>query len=210
MEIRTLNSRWINLFKNVAEETFLQDCFAELLKNYSEKHRHYHSIAHIADCLSALDKIKTHLNDRFSIEVAIWFHDIIYDPKQSKNEKLSAEYAKAILRDIKIDLRTISNIEHLINLTKHPSKPITSDEKYLIDIDLLILGSNSESFNIYETNIRKEYSFVPNFLYKKGRGKLLKDFLNSKRIYQTDYFFDIFEKRARINIEKALASLKGS
>ncbi|MDM8556712.1 hypothetical protein QUF75_18455 [Desulfococcaceae bacterium HSG7] len=107
-------------------------------------------------------------------------------------------------------LYTIRKIEHLINLTKHPSNPENSDEKYLIDIDLLILGTDSESYDKYRSDIRKEYSFVPDFLFKKGRKKLLKSFLTSWRIYHTDYFFSEFENQARSNIKRELSELNDS
>ncbi|MCP3871849.1 MAG: hypothetical protein GY699_01640, partial [Desulfobacteraceae bacterium] len=122
----------------------------------------------------------------------------------------SAQFAKSFLINTSIDRKTIQRIEHLINLTKHPSKPQKSDEKYLIDIDLMILGSNFELFREYEINIRKEYSFVPNFLFKKGRVKLLNAFLKSQRIYHTDYFFKNYEDQARINLKKALSELNDS
>ncbi|MCP3899617.1 MAG: hypothetical protein GY707_07885 [Desulfobacteraceae bacterium] len=204
---RTLKRRWFDLFETLTEDTFIEEGFSELTHKYSEKHRHYHNINHIQECLTTLDRINTHVSDTFSLEVSIWFHDVIYDPKNSKNEKLSAQFAKSFLINTSIDRKTIQRIEHLINLTKHPSKPQKSDEKYLIDIDLMILGSNFELFREYEINIRKEYSFVPYFLFKKGRMKLLNAFLNSQRIYHTDYFFNNYEDQARINLKTALSEL---
>ena len=132
MEIRTLKSRWHNLFKTLAEDTLIEEGFSELIHKYSEKHRHYHNINHIKECLTASDRIQTYLKDSFSFKAAVWFHDVIYDPKLSENERLSAEHAKSFLIKTAVDMMTIRKIEHLINLTKHPSSPENSDENYLI------------------------------------------------------------------------------
>lgn len=114
--------------------------------------------------------------DKIFVEVALWFHDIIYDPKKNDNEKMSSEYAKAFLESINLAPDVISKIEHLIALTKHPSCPETCDEKYIIDIDLAILGLNKEHYDSYESSIRKEYGFVPTILYKRGRKKIKRRF----------------------------------
>ena len=92
-------------------------------------------------------------------------------------------------------------------MTKHPSKPVTEDEKALIDIDLSILGSSEELYDEYTKQIRKEYSFVTKGLYTKGRGALLKEFLSKEYIYETDYFKDLFEERARENIAREYYAL---
>lgn len=174
---------------------------------YAEPHRHYHNLDHISGCLEAFDRIADRLADPFAIEIAIWFHDVVYDPKGSKNEELSAAYANAFLASAGIDPAHISEIDRLIRLTRHPSNPVTEDEKYLIDIDLSTLGAERVQYDRYEEMIRKEYAYVPGLLYKKGRRELLEAFLNCKPIYRTRYFRERLEVQARSNIERALKNL---
>ena len=92
-------------------------------------------------------------------------------------------------------------------LTKHPSQPVSSDEKYLIDIDLAILGSSREEYKLYTEQIRKEYSFVPMEAYKTGRKNLLSSFLQEDFIYSTEYFQVKLEEQAKVNLRKELQGL---
>lgn len=185
----------------------IQKVFQKLVDRYSEKHRHYHNLNHVDDCLKHLDEIADSINDIKTVEVALWFHDIIYDPKRNDNEKMSSEYAKAFLESVNMASDTITQIEHLVALTKHPSFPATNDEKYVIDLDLAILAANQEHYDRYELCIRKEYQFVPSLLYKRGRKKILMSFAKSDRIYWTDYFYKKYENQARANIKRAIANL---
>ncbi len=207
MDIKNLESRWIQLFSSNNEPAILKETFLKLVVRYSERHRCYHTLHHVNACLALLDEVADLINDSFNIELALWFHDIIYDPLQNDNEEVSAEYAKACLETMSLNSIEINQIKHLIQLTKHPSTPSTNDEKYLIDIDLSILGAENELFDTYEAWIRKEYSVVPNFLYKKGRKKVLSSFLKSDCIYQTEYFHGKYEIQARQNINRSLHNL---
>ena len=74
----------------------------------------------------------------------------------------------------------------------------------LPDIDLAILGSESKVFNEYEQKIREEYSFVNEEEYRTKRSIILKQFLNRKTIYFSEYFRNKYEKSARRNLEMVL------
>lgn len=207
LDLEKLRNRWLGLLQPFGDAGYIGTGFGELVNLYSESHRHYHNLYHVNGCLDTFDRISQMLEDPFSVEAAIWFHDVIYDPKSNKNEARSAEYAQAFLSATTVDPETISKIIHLICLTQHPSNPSTDDEKYLIDIDLSTLGAEPSQYDRYEVWIRKEYAYVPGFLYKKGRKKLLQAFLNCKPIYRTPYFRERLEDQARANIHKALDNL---
>lgn len=207
-----LKQRWQQLFAFSANQSAMQKSTVEsglenLLRQYAEKHRFYHTIEHIKACLGFFDEVKSSISDAKSLEIALWFHDVIYDPIRNDNEAKSALFAKSFLESIHDSDYDIQKIEKLILQTKHPSKPTNSDEKYLIDIDLAILGASIELYNRYETWIRKEYKRIPDLLYKKGRKKVLNSFIDLERIYQTDYFYKKFEVQARKNLNAALNKL---
>ncbi len=199
-----LETRWMGLFKPFAETDYLATGLDGLVGRYSEPHRHYHNLNHVRQSLDVFDRIVHDLTDPFTIEAAIWFHDVIYDPKSSENEARSAEYASDFLSSTKVSPNAISEIGHLIRLTRQPADPSTEDEKYLIDIDLSTLGAGRELYDRYEAMIRKEYAYVPERLYKKGRRQLLSTFLDGEHIYRTRYFRERFEAQARANIGRAL------
>jgi len=207
MEIGRLENRWVELFGSTHDIAVVKETFKTLTSRYSEKHRYYHTLSHINACLNLLDEVTNFIVEPFNVEVAIWFHDVIYNPKRNNNEEMSAKYAKAFLESVKLDSVDIRNIERLILLTKHPSSPETNDEKYLMDIDLSILGADDDLYDSYESWIRKEYASVPYFLYKRGRKKALNSFVESGNIYKTDYFHEKYEIQARKNIDRALLEL---
>ncbi len=207
MDIGRLRSRWQGLLKPFGENGYVSAGFDDLVGRYSERHRHYHNLHHVSGCLDAFDGIAKLLVDPFAVEAAIWFHDVIYDPRSRKNEARSADYARAYLSATSIESGILSGILYLIHLTRHPSNPSTRDEKYLIDIDLSTLGAEPSQYDRYELWIRKEYAYVPGMLYKKGRRKLLNAFLDCEHIYRTDYFRERLESKARANIQRALKNL---
>jgi predicted metal-dependent HD superfamily phosphohydrolase len=71
--------------------------FEQVEKLYSEPHRAYHNMSHVRDLLASLDLVlETHLEpsvqpkDVAITTIAAFFHDVIYNPRSSTNEKDSA------------------------------------------------------------------------------------------------------------------------
>ena len=90
------------------------------------------------------------------IELAIWFHDSVYDARAGDNEEKSAALAQEYLSDA-IDVPQLSLVEEMIQATKsHGGEG--GDVALMVDIDLGILGRSPERFQRYENDIRKEYS----------------------------------------------------
>ena len=76
--------------------------------------------------------------------------------------------------------------------------------------DKMDKGSAETRYMKFEDAIRKEYKYVPWFLFKKKRIKLLQYFLSRESIYSTEYYIDSLEKQARRNIESAIDNLKNA
>lgn len=210
MDGKQMRIRWINLLAAYASRLAIDKCYDDIIGRYSEGHRTYHTINHIACCLQALDDVRDHIHDIFCVELAIWFHDVIYDPKNSDNELKSAEFARECLIVMDVPKEKTGTIENYIRKTKHPSQPVLADEKYLVDIDLNILGASSDEYFIYEHAIRQEYSFISLDKYIIGRKQFLEAMLNKKSIYTTEYFRSKYEVQANVNIRKALILLECS
>jgi len=197
--------RWKNLFKRVGCNISPDEQFKSLVKAYSEKHRAYHNLNHLEQCLKEFDKVKSYLDLPDLVEIAIWYHDAIYNTRSDRNEEESALLAERDLNDFGIIKESIKTVHDLILSTKHNDEPKYSDTKYLIDIDLSILGSAPNIFQEYENNIRKEYKWVPIFLFRKKRVEVLKSFLRRKHIFYTKLFREKYEYQARININSVLS-----
>jgi len=197
--------RWNNLFKKVGCTKNPKKQFQGIIKAYSEKHRAYHNLNHIEQCLKQFDQVSGYLDFPDLVEIAIWYHDAIYYTRSDRNEEESALLAKRDLNDLGLMKESIRTVHDLILSTKHDAEPKNSDTKYLIDIDLSILGATPDIFKEYEKNIRKEYKWVPMFLFRKKRFEVLKSFLRRKNIFYTQLFRERYEYQARVNLNSVLS-----
>ena len=109
--------------------------FGIIAAHYGESGRFYHTIGHIGSLLLLFDSVKATLREPLYIELALWFHDIVYDAQRSDNEEQSARLAAEILEPFTIPQQGKETITILIMATKHTSTPQGDDERAIIDID---------------------------------------------------------------------------
>jgi predicted metal-dependent HD superfamily phosphohydrolase len=171
------------------------DLFENLHAAYSEPHRAYHTVQHIEECLQHLDVYGQAAPE---LELALWFHDAIYDPQRHDNEERSAEWAAREVSDVSV----ASTVTRLILVTKHHVAQ-ADDERLLTDIDLSILGASPKRFAEYERQIRIEYAWVPEDIYRRERAKVLQRFSEREHIYSTEFFRGRLEAQARANLTRA-------
>jgi predicted metal-dependent HD superfamily phosphohydrolase len=205
-----LKNQWSELALAFCEDKFkIESFWQEIEKQYTLKIRHYHNLSHIYNMLLQTESIKDAIVDYDSFRFAVWYHDIIYKPTKKDNEEKSAVLAKNRLKMINIEENQLKMIKNLIISTKSHKVILNKnlDNSYLLDIDLSILGSDWGSYQKYILNIRKEYAIYPHFIYKKGRKKVLQNFLDRKTLYFTESFQSKFETQARQNILKEIELL---
>jgi predicted metal-dependent HD superfamily phosphohydrolase len=176
--------------------------FAQLKTAYAEPQRHYHTLQHLGECLAAFDDAQDLAEHPHEVEMALWFHDAIYDVKGSANEQRSADWARDALLAASVASTSAQQVHDLVMATRHTAVPQGRDEQLLIDIDLSILGAERARFDEYEQQIRKEYSYVPGFLFRRKRKEILKGFLDRPAIYSTPHFHGALEARARDNLRR--------
>ncbi|MGI9464941.1 MAG: HD domain-containing protein [Aestuariivirgaceae bacterium] len=184
-----------------------EDTYASLTRAYAEPHRHYHNADHVAACLRQLDEVAAQAGKPHEIELALWFHDAVYDPFSSRNELDSADWAAQFMRGNDMLEEAISSVHRLIMVTQGHGQTSSRDEELMVDIDLSILGESPETYMRFEKAIRQEYSRVPFFLFRKKRKEILADFLQRDRLYNLEYFTNNFDAQARINLANAIAAL---
>ena len=198
-----LHQRWRRLFPTAGHDAL----FSELAAAYSAPDRHYHNLAHIADCLRRADDVRIFLTDFRAVATALFFHDAVYDPTRSDNEERSADLAENRLRGLREPEPFIATVRDLILDTRHVTSPATGDGRHVVDIDLAILGAPPAEFDAYEHAIRLEYAHVPDDAFRRGRARILRSFLDRPRIYGTDHFRDLYEAPTRANLARSLAAL---
>jgi len=196
--------RWTRLASEVGLPDAARDAaFRELSERYSESHRHYHNAQHICECLAEFDAVSRSCKNKTAVELAIWFHDAIYDPRAPDNEERSAALAASFLEG---PLRQA--VESLIMVTKHTASPTDPDAKLLVDIDLAILGKPGKRFWEYEQQIRAEYAWVPQEVFAAKRAVILESFLARPTIYSNAHFKNAYEVKARGNLTQAIEKLR--
>jgi len=186
-------------------ENDIHQNWLDLEKAYLKKSRHYHNLTHIQDMIYSYEKYSDQLQFPNEVLYSIFYHDYIYVSSKKDNELKSAEYAIKILpKNAKLNSKMV--FDAIVATQLHQQNKI-EDINWLIDFDLKVLAGDWEYYKIYFGQIRKEYRIYPDFLYKPGRAKALKHFLENEFIFQTKTFRNLFEEKARINIEKEISLL---
>ncbi|UWY27984.1 hypothetical protein N4T20_19965 [Flavobacterium sp. TR2] len=183
----------------------IQQNWLDLEKAYSKKSRHYHNLTHLEEMIESFETYRGKLQNPNEILFSIFYHDFVYSASKKDNELKSAEYALSILpKNINLNKQLV--FDAICATQQHQHNSI-EDINWLIDFDLKILAKDWDDYKIYFEQIRKEYRIYPDFLYKPGRAKALKHFLENEFIFQTDEFRSLYEEKARQNIEKEISLL---
>jgi len=198
---------WRRCASALAPRAITNSVFDQLLARYSEPHRKYHTVQHLVECLALFETVRHLAEHPGEIEMALWFHDGIYDTRGHDNERQSADWARAVLQSHGAAADAVRRVDELIMATCHSALPASHDAQLLVDVDLSILGALPQRFAEYEEQIRQEYAFVPEDIFRQKRGEILSAFLARPVIYSTAHFQAALEARARDNLRQAIASL---
>lgn len=204
-----IRADWLEMFgKYSGDEGLILNCLEFLINKYSGEERFYHGLDHIVSLLNLAEKYSSKLSDYECVKLAIWFHDAVYDVKLYDNEIRSASLAVANLSEMNFPKDKIEKVEKMILATqKHSAENLDFDGRIFLDFDLSILGADSQIYEKYSANIRREYSFVPESLYRSRRRKILENFLLRENLYFTEDMRSRFEMKARRNIKEEIEEL---
>ncbi|KVP39631.1 hypothetical protein WJ87_05195 [Burkholderia ubonensis] len=168
---------------------------AQLISQWSEPGRRYHTLQHLEECLALADAWGAQLTqaEQAMVVLALWFHDAVYDTHGADNERVSAAWAREDLGKLGVAPTDADRIAGLVLATEH-SIPVPAGDyltDLLLDIDLAILGAPAARFAEYEVQVREEYGWVEDAAYAAGRGKVLAHFREMafrepSTLYRTD------------------------
>ena len=205
-----MKDRWQTLWQKLSAPRIPVEALSELMRAYSSPDRSYHNFTHIRDCLSLFDQTSFLAIHPAEVELAIWFHDAVYDARRSDNEQKSADWAEAVVSQTGLSREIAKRVVSSILATRHREEVTDADAQLLVDVDLSILGSDPTVFWQYEENIRKEYAWVAEDIFQRERVKILRGFLDRQHLYYHREYRERFEVRARTNLEQAITRLDGS
>ncbi len=176
---------------------------------YAEPHRRYHTWSHVLACLEAKARITR--ADVPDVDLALLFHDAIYEPFAEDNEERSAELLLEEGRREWLHDEMLRRASSLVLATKHfaraHAEPESEEACIVVDADLSILGASPDAFDEYERLVRQEYATVDDRAYAAGRGRLLRAMLDRASIFATRRGRWLWESSARANIERSLSNL---
>lgn len=174
----------------------------KLLDGYREPQRHYHTLAHIEQCMGMFDDCKSQASDPDALELAVWFHDVIFEPDQANNERRSADLYLELSRGVH-DEELRGLVERLIMATLHDGNSLEDhDARYMVDIDLSSFGLSWETFLEDSQNLRRESAHLDDAEYYRRKKNFQACLLAKERFYQSDYFAERLEKQARSNLAR--------
>ncbi len=208
-----LPSSWQTLWRTLGARGDGAGIYDQLLTAYAQPDRHYHSLQHLGECLEHFSHVRRLAQHPGEVEAELWFHDAVYELQVNDNEAQSAAWASRALLEAGVSMEVAARVQALVMATQHKALPQWPDEKLLVDIDLSILGASDPRFAQYEQQIRREYAFVPEDLFKSKRRAVLQGFLDRPQIFSTAHFSVLLEARARVNLSQAIsgyASLTGA
>lgn len=196
--------RWVELLGAGADEA----C-RELVACYSGDGRHYLTLDHIAVLLELSAEHAAVLADRDTVDLAILYHDAVYQPSRRDNEERSAALARARLTALGLPEGQIAMVARYIEATKHADGEPTgdSDLDHLLDFDLSILAAEPTAYESYAAAIRREYAIYADLLYRPGRAKVLRAFLAMPCLYRVPALAARWDSPARANLSAELARL---
>lgn len=179
---------------------------------YSKNGLAYHNLSHIEYMLSVFRSniFRPGFINPGLVELAIWYHDIVYIPMDKDNEFHSALCAEAQLSSY-LEADEMKQLKQYIQFTDHKlsSEYFNYDLQCLLEIDLFGLAADWDVFEHNSACIREEFraKVSSDLGYFKGRREFLQTFLDAR---PRKIFFSIgefYSEKARKNILAEIANL---
>lgn len=169
-----------------------------ITKHYTEPHRRYHTLEHIGFMFEIARE--RHIPLTRAQTLAIWFHDVIYDPTRNDNEEKSRQFAHDHMNHLQ-DVDFLDVLMMIMDTKTH--EPRSAMSAVVCDLDMAILATSRNFYLRYTQNIRAEYAHVPDKEFYEARNDFLIKLVMKKQIFHTNYFLD-FEQVARHNVQQEI------
>lgn len=199
--------QWHQAWQALTPEPAPRLLYETLLACYGEPHRAYHTLQHLDECLALLETVKEQCQHPGEVALALWFHDAIYDTGRGDNEQQSADWLAREAQALGVAKPAIARMVSLVMATRHDAQTPVGDAQLLVDIDLAILGASAQRFAEYEQQVRQEYQWVPDAVFRQKRAAILQGFLARRPLYGSEIMQFRLEMAARCNLQASLAIL---
>jgi predicted metal-dependent HD superfamily phosphohydrolase len=182
--------------------------WAAVVAAWSEPHRRYHDLHHLAAVLGTVAGLDAAAADPAAVRLAAWYHDVVYDPTRQDNEQVSAARARAGLVGL-VPAERIAEVERLVLLTAgHDPAPGDANGAVLCDADLAVLAVTPEAYAAYASAVREEYRHLTDEVFTAGRIAVLEQLLALPALYRLPAVAAEWTPRARANLAAELTVLR--
>ena len=211
--------------RHVGTDPVAADWYESVVTRHHEAHRHYHDIRHVRwvvrhvrELVDARADLAADTSadpgadpgaDLGAVVVAAFFHDVVYEPMASDNERASGELAARALRELQWTGERIDRVTAMICGTAghHVDDTTSIDAVVLYAADLGVLAADPAGYSDYVRNVRREYAHLSDVEWAEGRTEVLRSFLGRAAIYAPVLGLDEWEQRARGNLTAELGAL---
>ncbi len=179
---------------------------------YQAPGRAYHNWDHITYLLAEFRRLAAEWRHPAAVEIAIYWHDVIYEPTSATNEADSAALMRERLAG-RAPQGVVTMASDLIVATASHDVPPEMDEKLaqdralFLDMDMSILGAAPARFDAYDAAIRSEFAVIPDEIYRPRRAEVLAGFLARETLFLTDIYRASHDAQARDNLRRAISRL---
>lgn len=202
-------ARFVALWRRclTGEAVDAETAYDRLLDLYGEPHRHYHTLTHIRHCLDEFDPAAALIHDPDAVEMALWFHDAIYQPGAPDNEWRSAELFRH-WSEGRAPAAFRQRVHDLVLATTHREPPRDHDAGFTMDIDLSGFGLPWEICEREGRLIRAEFADKNDGEYYPGHLRFLLALHHRPTFFFTEWFRRRYESAANHNVARIIAELQ--
>ncbi|HWS59278.1 MAG TPA: hypothetical protein VN257_12110 [Actinotalea sp.] len=196
-----------------------------LLERWSDPHRHFHNVRHLADVLARVDELAEETHEPDLVRLAAWYHGAVFDAAENvayahrggEDERASAVLAREELTGLGVREAAVERVvELVVALSRHVSRPDDFDCAVLCDADLAMLAADPQRYKAYLTELRAEYAHLPVEEFVRARIAILRR-LEHRRTLFASPLGAAWEEPARQNLggelhrlEKELAKIEAA
>src|ERR1700755_112115 len=123
-----LQSSWDRCWSSIGASGDGHSLMQRLIAVYNEPQRKYHTAQHLTECMTLLGRHLDLAREPAEVEIALWFHDAIYNVKASDNEARSADWAERELQQAAVSPERIARVKEHILVTRHSALPQGQDQ----------------------------------------------------------------------------------
>jgi predicted metal-dependent HD superfamily phosphohydrolase len=204
--MNALQTEWARLSHDLGVEPgYAARVWAHLVAAYGEPQRRYHTLDHIKAVVADWKRVRGCFEKPDPVLLALFFHDVVYDPAMRDNEERSADVLDTGLRG-HVAPEVLAFARTAIVATASHAGHGDADIDLLLDIDKAILGAPRDVYLRYAEDVAREYLPVHGFdAYAAGRaGLFLEPSLGRGALFLTESFAAL-EDQARANLAEELA-----